>query len=94
MTLLVLGLALPVGFHASQVVQVPETLQTAFPVYVLSFTVIRLYWRAHLQVFQHIEACDRTLLTLNVVFLLSIAVVPFSTNLLSNAATEPVAVAA
>lgn len=92
MTLLVLGLALPAGFAPSRVGNVLRNLQAAFLAYLLSFFVIFLYWVAHHQIFQYIVRYDRTLINLNVVFLLFIAVMPFVTNLLSAASSQLLAV--
>jgi uncharacterized membrane protein len=88
MTLLVLGLVLPIGFNPSSVDRVLWNLRAAFLAYLLSFFVIWLYWRAHHLIFRYIRSYDRTLLNLNVLFLLFIAVVPFVTNLLSAAGSE------
>ena len=88
MTLLVLGLALPSQFDPAQIRTVLGNLRTAFLAYILSFFVIWFYWRGHHQIFRYIVSYDRMLLDLNVVFLLSIAVMPFSTNLLSAAGAQ------
>jgi uncharacterized membrane protein len=93
MTLLVLGLALPPKFDPSQVGAVLLNLNFAFLAYFLSFFVIWFYWRAHRQVFSYIVSFDQRLLTLNITFLLFIAIMPFVTNLLSGAPGELIAVA-
>jgi uncharacterized membrane protein len=52
--------------------------------YVLSFLVIGLYWIGHHQTFRYVRSYDRTLLWLNLVFLLSISFIPFPTALLGE----------
>jgi uncharacterized membrane protein len=51
---------------------------------VLSFLVIGLYWIGHHQTFRYVRSYDRTLLWLNLVFLLSISFIPFPTALLGE----------
>jgi uncharacterized membrane protein len=43
---------------------------------VLSFLVIGTYWIAHHQTFRYVASYDRTLLWLNLLFLLSISFIP------------------
>jgi len=52
--------------------------------YVLSFLVIGLYWIGHHQTFRYVRSYDRTLLWLNLLFLLSISFIPFPTDLLGE----------
>jgi uncharacterized membrane protein len=52
--------------------------------YVLSFFVIGLYWIGHHQTFRYVRSYDRTLLWLNLIFLLSISFIPFPTGLLGE----------
>ena len=92
MTLLVLGLALLVGFDPARIGTVLFNLRGAFLAYALSFFVIWIYWVAHNQVFAYVRSYDRRLQQLNVVFLLFIAVMPFVTNLLAAASGQLLAV--
>ncbi|HEV2429035.1 MAG TPA: TMEM175 family protein [Thermoplasmata archaeon] len=85
MTLLVLGLVLPAGFHPSSEGTVLANLLGSFLAYVLSFFVIWFYWLGHTQLFSYITSFDRRLQQPNVTFLLFIAVMPFVTNLLAAA---------
>lgn len=50
--------------------------------FVVSFLVISMYWIAHHKIFKHIENYDRRLISLNVLFLMFIAFMPFVTSLL------------
>lgn len=85
MTLLVLGIVLPLQFTPQELGTVLAKLQPAFLTYVLSFFVIFFYWMAHHQIFTYIRRYDRRLLSLNAGFLLFIALMPFVTNLVSAA---------
>lgn len=52
--------------------------------YVLSFLVVGYYWILHRRIFVHIEEHDRGVLWLNLLFLLTVAFVPYGTNLFST----------
>lgn len=52
--------------------------------YVLSFLVIGLYWMLHRRIFVHIEAHDRGIVWLNLLFLLLVAFVPYGTSVFST----------
>ena len=49
----------------------------------ISFAVIALFWLGHHSIFRYITAFDRPLITLNLVFLGTIALLPYPTALLS-----------
>ncbi len=48
----------------------------------ISFIVLGIYWIGHNNLFQHIQRHDRFLLWLNIVFLLSVAFIPYPASLL------------
>jgi len=52
--------------------------------YVLSFLVIGIYWISHHFQFHYIHRADRTLLWINVFFLMVVATLPFSTAVLGR----------
>lgn len=52
--------------------------------YVLSFVLIAIYWILHHHMFHYIHRADRGLLWLNLFFLMSVAFLPFPTDLLSE----------
>ena len=52
--------------------------------YVLSFLVIGIYWISHHFQFHHIRRADRTLLWINIFFLMAVATLPFSTAVLGR----------
>jgi len=83
MTVLVLGLSLPpaglseLGLEGEIVNLSPHILAYAF-----SFVVLGVYWIGHHNQFHYIKRTDRVFLWVNILFLLTIGFVPFSTSLL------------
>src|SRR4029077_1698247 len=59
-------------------------LKGRFSTYALSFIVLRTYWIGHHSLFHFVRKVNRGLLWLNLLFLLFITLLPFSTNLLSG----------
>jgi uncharacterized membrane protein len=53
--------------------------------FVISFAAIALFWLAHHSMFRYIKAFDRTLIVLNLLFLGTIAFLPYPTEILSHA---------
>jgi uncharacterized membrane protein len=87
MTLLVLDLRVPDVPSDVATQEVPGLVFELWPKilsYVLSFLVIGLYWIGHHQTFRYVRSYDRTLLWLNLMFLLSISFIPFPTDLLGE----------
>jgi uncharacterized membrane protein len=62
--------------------------------YAVSFITIGIIWVNHHNVFRHLERCDRRLLFLNVLMLLTVALIPYPTALISHYARTPNATAA
>lgn len=94
MTLLVLSLVLPAsaqGIGVQRYLLDPKFLHALFA-YVITFFVIAVWWQGHHLLFSYIQRYDGTLLRLNVVFLIFIAILPFSTQVLNAAGNEPVGV--
>jgi len=56
----------------------------AYASYVVSFAIIGIIWVNHHSVFDHLRDVDRTLLFLNLLLLLWVALLPFPTNLLAT----------
>ena len=87
MTLLVLDLKLPEGVTLNSDSEVWRQLlavASRFWTYVLSFIVLGMYWVGHHALFHSVHRVNRTLLWLNLLFLLFVTLVPFSTNLVSG----------
>jgi TMEM175 potassium channel family protein len=62
--------------------------------YAVSFLTIGIIWVNHHNVFRHLERCDRRLLFLNVLLLMTVALIPYPTALISHYARSPNATAA
>ena len=95
-TLLVLEIRLPEpipGPHASSLVsELVEELWPDFYSFLISFWFVGTLWMAHHRVFHYIRGYDRTLLVLNLFFLMWIVLLPFSATLLSRFEDHQVAV--
>jgi TMEM175 potassium channel family protein len=83
-TLLVLDLKLPEGVTDAQLPGVLSNSLHSFSVYVLSFVVVGLLWMGHHEQFSHIRRVDPLLIWLNLIYLMTIGLIPFLTSLLSD----------
>jgi|SRR5260370_161040 uncharacterized membrane protein len=87
MTLLVLDIKVP---ELQQPLTAPElalkllALWPKFFSYTISFVILGVYWIGHHVTLSFIRRADRLLLWINILFLLWVALVPFSTALLSE----------
>lgn len=87
MTLLVLDIKSPENRHfetTRSLVDYLATLEHSFVMYAISFLVLAIFWIAHHVLFHYVRHVDRRLLWLNVVFLLLVTLVPFSTDLIGD----------
>jgi uncharacterized membrane protein len=92
MTLLVLDLRVPQALATGQVLPLLRQLAPNFLTYALSFANLGVYWVGHHVQFDSIRRADTRLLWINIVFLLLIGLIPFSTALLGAAPLDPMAV--
>lgn len=83
-TLLVLDLKLPDGLTDNDLYVAVPNLSHALWCYVLSFVVIGLLWMAHHNQFAHIRRVDGVLMWLNLFFLMAVALIPFTTSVMSD----------
>ena len=97
LTLLVLQLAVP--HLAEDKANTASTLAKAlrmgtdqFVSYVISFYVIAQFWLAHHRVFRHVAGHQEGLAWWNFAFLFTITIMPFTSNLLGDYASNPLAV--
>ncbi len=60
--------------------------------YAISFVIVGIYWVGHHNQFAFIKRTDRQFLWINILFLLSVAFIPFSTSLLGRFIGQQVAV--
>lgn len=86
-TLLVLDIRLPEAFGHFSDAQLWDALVELWPrflAYFISFAVIGTYWLSHQGKFAHIVKADRGLAQINILFLLTIGLVPFTTSLIAE----------
>jgi uncharacterized membrane protein len=84
MTLLVLGLAVPVIRPPITNASVETALISIIPNFislVVSFILLAVFWKIHHRIFKQINKMNGTLLWINVIWLLFIVLVPFSATL-------------
>jgi uncharacterized membrane protein len=82
-TLLIIDVRLPAGISSANLGSSLIELWPNYLAFLLSFFVIGLYWSAHIRLFREITRYDQNLIWLNLLFLLFIVVIPFSTSVLS-----------
>jgi len=83
-TLLVLDLKLPEGVREEALSAAILSLSHALWCYALSFVVIGILWMVHHNQFAHIMRADGVILWLNLFFLMTVALIPFVTSVLSD----------
>jgi uncharacterized membrane protein len=86
-TLLALDIRLPAGGEEPSNAQLLAQLLGLWPkylAYLVSFMAIGTFWVGHHRRFQLIRRYDRGLLTLNLLFLMVIAFIPFPTSVISE----------
>jgi uncharacterized membrane protein len=90
MTILVLNISVPqISSHSSLIVGT-ELLKRLFDlwpkilVFGISFIILAIYWMAHHRQFHYIKHSNRTLIWINIMFLMATCLLPFSTSLLGE----------
>ena len=87
MTLLAFNLqppSVPAAGHPNELRAALFAMAPHFRSYILSFVVIGIYWLGHHTQFHYVLQVDRTLLWINIFFLMFIATLPFSTAVLGR----------
>lgn len=92
MTLLALELRLPEALGPGGLTAELSSLWPRFATFFLSFIVLGVYWFAQHQIFHFIVRVNRTLVWLNILFFMGVALVPFAASLLGRYPTDPVAI--
>jgi uncharacterized membrane protein len=94
MTLLVLGVhvpELPDPVTGAGMLAALSGILPGVAGYAVSFMILGMIWIGHHNQFHFIRRVDRTLLWINIVFLLSVAFVPFATAFLTRYPLQPAA---
>jgi uncharacterized membrane protein len=90
MTVLILSLSVPIITSTTlplENAQLVHSLQSLLPdilSYVISFAILGAFWIRHHMMFNFVNRVDRFLLWLNIIFLLTIGFIPFSTALIGR----------
>ena len=91
MTLLVLEISIPEIAQSSLNSELPQRLIELWPKflsYVISFVILGIFWYLHHIAFHYIKRSDNGLIWLNILFLMFVALIPFSTSLFGSYGTE------
>jgi uncharacterized membrane protein len=91
MTLLVLEIGIPEIAQSSLNAELPQRLLELWPKflsYVISFIILGIFWYLHHIAFHYIKRSDNGLIWLNILFLMFVALIPFSTSLFGSYVTE------
>jgi TMEM175 potassium channel family protein len=83
-TLLVLNIGIRKGLTEGQIDNALWDQRDVFFAYVISFAVIGRFWLVHHRFFSEVRAFDGRLIALNLVYLGSIVLIPFSSELLGE----------
>jgi uncharacterized membrane protein len=92
MTLLILDVKVPVVAHATALAGELLALWPKCLSYLISFVMLGVYWVGHHAQFHVIRHTDRLLLWINILFMMTISFLPFSTALLSTYPHERLAI--
>ncbi len=87
LTLLVLNLSIPQLTNSMSNIAVEDYLLGLIPnlfTYALSFVILAIFWRINHQQFYRIKRADSLLLWITIIWLLFVALVPFSTSLMGG----------
>ncbi|MFJ6850735.1 TMEM175 family protein [Streptomyces sp. NPDC091271] len=93
MTLLVLDVRVPPGLTADGFREAVREVVPDLGAYALSFTILAGFWRDHRRIVELVPRFEGRSLKLALAWLGTIALIPFPTTLLSEYASEPLAVA-
>lgn len=94
MTLLVFELRVPdlPGALNAELVDWLGKLMPSLLAFIISFLVLGVYWVGHHSQFQYIRRSNQTLLWLNIVFLMTVSLVPFSAGMLGRYGEQQIAI--
>jgi uncharacterized membrane protein len=87
MTLLVLELSVPVVTGLTSNSELLDKLAEMWPeflIYGLSFMILGIFWVIHFTLYADVKRYDTTLVWLNIVFLMFVSLIPFSTALVGK----------
>jgi uncharacterized membrane protein len=83
MTLLVLGITPPMPQDSVATAVLPDMIESLVPqviLFIIAFIVLALFWLGHHRQFHYVHRIDPALLWINILILIAIVFVPFSTD--------------
>ena len=90
-TILVLDIRVPELGSGQSLSDSLIEIRPTFVSFVISFLLVGMYWTLHRQTFSQVRYIDHNATWLNLLFLLTLALVPFASSALGEYATEPTA---
>lgn len=84
LTLLILDIKAPHGSSETELIQQLLVLYPKLFSFFISFVILGIFWFGHRMEYHYIRRSDRTLIWLNLLFLMCIAFIPFSASLLGE----------
>jgi len=94
MTLLVVGLSVPSIPRAEAATELPAYIASMFPQFLsflIAFFILASLWIVHHEHFHFLRSVDKVVLWLNILILIFVVLVPFSTNLSGTYSHVPIA---
>ncbi len=91
LTLLVLEIAVPKELSGQSLREVITELRPTMVAWVISFLITGMYWVSHRDLFARIRVVNRDLVWLNLLFLLTVSLIPFGASMLGEYPDEPIA---
>jgi uncharacterized membrane protein len=88
-TLLVLQIAVPTDLHGHSLAHALLANWSHYAAYIVSFMTIGIIWINHHAMISRLSQVDHTILLLNLLLLMTIAVLPFATDLIATYLREP-----
>lgn len=90
-TILVLDLRVPELGEGQRLADALGESRSTFVAWVVSFLLTGMYWAWHREVFTHVRYVDRITVWLNLLFLLTTALLPFAASVLGSYPDSPTA---
>src|SRR5262245_27117738 len=90
-TLLVLEIHVPELSRGQTLREALREVRPSFVAFLISFVIVAISWAGHRDLFAHVRRTDRSLVWLNIVYLLPLSILPFGAALLSRYDQDPIA---
>jgi len=91
LTILVLEIAVPDDLSSASLRTALHELRPTFAAWIISFLIVGMYWVAHRDLFVRVKVANRDLIWINLLFLLTVSLVPFGASVLGKYPAEPLA---